>query len=225
MNAVFRLFHSLKGTASFLELDNIIKVTHEAETLLDIFRKGKANVSKQHVDLLCRTSDYIRSLLDTVEQRLSDAGEEKHAEGIVRELKKSITTVTGSGELQLVGKPKALVQLKEPSLPADLRELRLEITPEILKQFTEEAFDQCDEAETALMALEHNPDDKDNAARAFRAMHSLCGNARFFGFTELERLSCRTEKILGEINKRPPRSDRPCRICLPILMFSGRKYI
>ena len=39
LNTIFRLFHSLKGMASFLDLQTVMQVTHEAETLLDIFRK------------------------------------------------------------------------------------------------------------------------------------------------------------------------------------------
>ena len=41
INTIFRLFHSLKGGAGFLNLDTVQNVTHEAETLLDLFRKGK----------------------------------------------------------------------------------------------------------------------------------------------------------------------------------------
>ena len=40
--AIFRLFHSLKGSASFLGFQTVARVTHEAETLLDIFRNGEA---------------------------------------------------------------------------------------------------------------------------------------------------------------------------------------
>ncbi|MFX4263589.1 Hpt domain-containing protein, partial [Pelotomaculum propionicicum] len=56
LNAIFRLFHSLKGSASFLDLQTIISVTHEAETLLDIFRSGQAVIKPAHVDLLIRTT-------------------------------------------------------------------------------------------------------------------------------------------------------------------------
>ena len=32
INAIFRLFHSIKGSAGFLKMENIAAVTHEAET-------------------------------------------------------------------------------------------------------------------------------------------------------------------------------------------------
>ena len=51
INTIFRLFHSLKGGAGFLELNTIQKVTHVAETLLDIFRKGDATLTSEHIDV------------------------------------------------------------------------------------------------------------------------------------------------------------------------------
>ena len=97
LNAVFRLFHSLKGTASFLDFQTIIGVTHEAETLLDIFRKGKTEITPYHVDLLCRATDFIRSILDVVERKLSDEGFEAEAESLVDDLKQAIAAVSGEG--------------------------------------------------------------------------------------------------------------------------------
>ena len=47
VNSIFRLFHSMKGSAGFLELDNIVKLTHKAENLLDIFRKPMPQVIGQ----------------------------------------------------------------------------------------------------------------------------------------------------------------------------------
>ena len=95
LNGIFRLFHSLKGTASFLDFQAIISVTHEAETLLDIFRKGRAVVTPYHVDLLCRTTDFVRSILDVVERQQSDEGFEKDASYLVEDLKKTIEAISG----------------------------------------------------------------------------------------------------------------------------------
>ena len=55
LDGVFRLFHSIKGSASFLQFDTITGVTHEAETLLDLFRQRAMKLTVRHVGLLCRT--------------------------------------------------------------------------------------------------------------------------------------------------------------------------
>jgi two-component system chemotaxis sensor kinase CheA len=98
LNGIFRLFHSLKGTASFLDFQAIIGVTHEAETLLDIFRKGGIMVTPYQVDLLCRTTDFVRLLLDEVESRQSDTGFEEDTARLVDDLKQAIAAISGGDE-------------------------------------------------------------------------------------------------------------------------------
>jgi len=39
VNAIFRVFHTLKGLSGFFDMQVINKVTHQAETLLDLIRK------------------------------------------------------------------------------------------------------------------------------------------------------------------------------------------
>ena len=94
INTVFRLFHSLKGGAGFLGLSTVGKVTHDAETLLDMFRKGKAIISSGYVDLLNRTCDFIRLLLDNIETTLTDRGFEDQAAIIIQDLQSIISQIS-----------------------------------------------------------------------------------------------------------------------------------
>ena len=41
IDTIFRLFHTLKATASYLNFKNIQNLTHIAESYLDIFRKNE----------------------------------------------------------------------------------------------------------------------------------------------------------------------------------------
>ncbi len=101
LNGIFRLFHSLKGNASFLDFQAIISVTHEAEALLDIFRKGRAVVTPYHADLLCRTTDFVRSILDVLEHKQSDEGFEKEASFLVDDLKQAIEAISSEDGLPI----------------------------------------------------------------------------------------------------------------------------
>src|SRR3972149_6903901 len=83
LNTIFRLFHSLKGGAGFLDLGTVGKVTHEAETLLDLFRKGKGKLKSEHIDLLTKTCDFLRQLLENIETEYTDEGFEEDAEQII----------------------------------------------------------------------------------------------------------------------------------------------
>lgn len=223
LNTIFRLFHTLKGTAAFVDLQTITSVTHEAETLLDIFRKEKINLKTDHVDLLCRTSDFIRNILDNVEKQLDDKGFESVASAIVGDLKSTIASVSGdcgqgerlspanfaAGAAPIVSKKENTAsESSRPSTPSASpdaaeesfeEELKLVITPEMTARFMQETGELCEEAELMLLAFERVPDKLELAANAFRALHSIKGNAGFFGYADLEKISHAAENILDSL--------------------------
>ena len=217
LNTIFRLFHTLKGSASFVDLQTITSVTHEAETLLDIFRREKITLRSEHVDLLCRTNDFIRNILDTVEKQLDDKGFEDVAHGIVVDLKNTIASISTKDNPAV--KPEAAKpKIEMPELPANEavsemppnfeEELKLIITPEMKKRFAQESYELCEEAEMMLLAFERVPDNLELAANAFRALHSLKGNAGFFGFGELEKISHMSENILDGFRNGSVKPDK-----------------
>lgn len=212
LNAIFRLFHSLKGSAAFLDLQTIVKVTHEAETLLDIFRKGRAAVGTRHVNLLIRTTDFVRNILVAVEQRLSDEGYEQEAEVIIDSLQKTITAVASdqkdaaavekvSGFLNFDEDIAGSTDLRECDLFGECGEVNPVMVPELTGRFIEESYELLDEAERVLMALEKMPDNLDFAAQAFRNIHSFKGNSGFLGYAALENVGHCAETLLDNIRK------------------------
>ena len=80
INKVFRCFHSIKGGAGFLNLNNIQRITHSAETLLDLFRKGKLEFGSEHLDIMVLVCDQIVRILDQVYESLVDEGFEAENE-------------------------------------------------------------------------------------------------------------------------------------------------
>ncbi len=219
LNAIFRLFHSLKGSASFLDLQTIISVTHEAETLLDIFRGGRAVIKPAHVDLLIRTSDYIRNILDVVEQQMSDEGYEESAAGIISDLRKTIVDVLEEQGQATTAEPvrhplpeetaeqAAAPAIEEQQPPANSANPGLDMTQEILKNFAEESNELLDEAEVSLLALEKAPGDQNSAIAAYRAFHNLKGNAGFLGYSDIEEIGRCGESLLGQIKDRKKDCD------------------
>jgi len=219
LNTIFRLFHTLKGTAAFVDLQTITSVTHEAETLLDIFRKGGAVLESEHVDLLCRTSDFIRNILDTVEKQLDDKIYEGVAQEIVTDLKQTIISIAPEhASREEYGKPFAYeppAETKdEPAPPGNAPqtvpdEMQLIITPEMKARFAQESFELCEEAEIMLLAFEKASHNSELAANAFRALHSIKGNAGFFGYADMEKVSHTAETILDGLrnNQRTPDKD------------------
>jgi len=213
LNAVFRLFHSVKGSASFLKLHNVIRVTHEAETLLDIMRQGEVTIEPGYVDLLIGAVDLVRNILDVLEERQSDTGFEDSAEKISNELTKTIHSLscrnqvdTEKEENNVLPSPEETKPMNNPineanEIPAEKNSEDILNSDEILEHFIEEANELLDEAENVLLQLEGLPDDLELANNCFRFIHSFKGNAGFLGFEPLEKVSFHVENILGEIRE------------------------
>lgn len=64
LNAVFRAAHSIKGSAGMFGFVTLADFTHHLETLLDLIRKGKAELTDVRVDLTLEAVDEIRRLVD-----------------------------------------------------------------------------------------------------------------------------------------------------------------
>lgn len=71
IDQVFRTLHTIKGSSGMFGLTNITEITHEIETLYDLVRNQKLQVSKQLIDLTFSTADHIRNLL--TDQDISNA--------------------------------------------------------------------------------------------------------------------------------------------------------
>jgi len=208
LNTIFRLFHSLKGAAGFLHLDNVTRVTHEAETLLNHLREGKLTLNDTQMDMIFEASDFIRKLLSSIEEKGSDEGFESEAEEIVESLRKTIAGPAGN----ISADEQPAASNDQPGAPPDdpsvspvpettdeepvASDEQLLITPEMKKQFIEESDELLEEVEQNLLALEGGEGQGEGLAGAFRNIHSFKGNCGFFGYSELERLSHKSETVL-----------------------------
>lgn len=59
LDAVFRSFHSVKGSAGFMELDDIEGLAHAAEDLLDLVREGRVTLNGDLMELLLKSLDWL----------------------------------------------------------------------------------------------------------------------------------------------------------------------
>jgi len=71
LNQVFRSFHTIKGTSGFLGLDNLTKVTHKCEDILNKLRKGEVKLNAGIMDGILMAFDNIKALVADI------AGEQK----------------------------------------------------------------------------------------------------------------------------------------------------
>ena len=69
LNSIFRGLHTIKGTSSFLGLDLITKLSHNAEDVLNDLRKKVLPVSTEIMDTMLETVDLLNDLMEDVKNR------------------------------------------------------------------------------------------------------------------------------------------------------------
>lgn len=88
VNRVFRHFHSIKGSAGFVGLHDIALLTHEAETLLEQYRKDPERlIPQEDINLLCRTVDLLRAIFATGGADEDEEGNDLGLDSLIQEIK------------------------------------------------------------------------------------------------------------------------------------------
>lgn len=202
INSVFRLFHSLKGSAASLGLNNIATLTHKAEAMLDMFRVGKAMIKIDHIDVLMRALDMVRDYLDLVEANKSDCGNEPQKEALEGEIGYFIQQVSESKAKARPAKYNAQVEKTLTTAVLEEREKPVSADSDSMKsligQFVSESTEILDNSEAVLIELEKPVEEETEklVREVFRGIHSFKGNCGFLGFASLESLSHKTEALL-----------------------------
>ncbi len=71
LNAVFRTFHTIKGTAGFLNLGDIKELAHTTENLLDHARKGDIVLAGAAIDIIFDVVDRMKNYIADLDRALS----------------------------------------------------------------------------------------------------------------------------------------------------------
>ncbi len=72
LNRIFRSFHTIKGTSSFMGFDNIAHITHHAEDLLNKLRREELKANQAITDVLLEVQDWIQFLMNQLQQGINE---------------------------------------------------------------------------------------------------------------------------------------------------------
>lgn len=188
INLAFRMFHSLKGGAAFLNLNNIAEVTHKAESLLDMLRSGSMGSCAETLDIVLRAADFVGMLLARTEQSGSDAGDEAQVKAMTGDLSAFMSRLSAPKETLIEG--------------ATLDIPTFSITAEMTDRFVKESVEKLDQLEQLAMALERSRGNAEDVDEFLRLIHSFKGNCGFLGYGEMEKLSHRIEAIFESVRDK-----------------------
>jgi len=216
-NAIFRPMHSLKGASGFLGLNNINRLAHKAENIMEELRKGEMPVTSEIMDVILSSTDALRQMVDNLEVT--------GAEGDV-----DVGPIVDTIEALLAGEtPAALQPEAQPETPAeepaadeqppaqqpsddehDASQPPRELPPYTLttfgeghlNDFLEEANETISNLNSGLLELEKDPKAGGELVNdLFRYFHNLKGNSGIIGFKELNSLTHEAETLLNRVRK------------------------
>ena len=68
LNTVFRAFHTIKGGAGFLALDNMVNICHRAEDVFNLLRHGERHVDAHLMDVVLKSLDVVNDMFEQVRE-------------------------------------------------------------------------------------------------------------------------------------------------------------
>jgi HPt (histidine-containing phosphotransfer) domain-containing protein len=71
LNEIFRIVHTIKGSAAVIELEDVSEAAHQMENLLTAWRKNSAKVTRNGIDVLLACLDALKAY----HQELSASGQ------------------------------------------------------------------------------------------------------------------------------------------------------
>jgi len=224
INRIFRVFHSIKGSAGFLQFNNIAGVTHQTETFLDIARVKKLEMTPYYLDVLLKSLDAMREMLGRVESTHNDEGMEQLKDETETILVEAINLANNKGSKEQYSYKKAgkiKIEFNEITEEDNIAEMpEFIITPEMAVRFSQESAEIIDHTEQCMLGLANaSENDKlELIAKAFRNIHSFKGNCGFMQLRDLEKVSHAVENMLDSIrNGETKLSDQNIDILLQVI--------
>lgn len=155
LNSVFRSFHTIKGSAGFLNLEKLTKITHSCEDILNKIRHGQAKLDNDVTDVILQAFDLIKELIDSIEK---NQNEEVEIESVLKNLKK-LNQQLESGKTEKVKaakKPRATKKKKEKAIVQEVvvPELNEEEIPDSSENKYAESIKAVDKVSSSTIRVE-----------------------------------------------------------------------
>lgn len=72
INKLFRIVHTIKGSAASMAYDNATELTHELENLLDVYRNRRGVPTKDSIDCIFNCLDMLTRIIEKIDECDSD---------------------------------------------------------------------------------------------------------------------------------------------------------
>ncbi|MCD6473264.1 chemotaxis protein CheA [Candidatus Aerophobetes bacterium] len=188
LNDIFRSFHTLKGSSSFLGLTQIIELSHKSESILDKLRREELKVTPEIIDFIFKTADILKSLIEDVA-----SGKEDKIKGVTANLSKDISEIINKIEETIEKPPSKEKELKIEAKKIDNeeKEVFLNATQQYLSTIVE-----------CINKLKKGTYEQEVINALFRTFHSLKSSADYMKFSEIKDIAEEKEDLLQKIREK-----------------------
>ena len=192
VNAVFRTMHSIKGAAGFLGLEQIGNLAHRLEELLNHMRNRDVIATSEMVTTMLSAADCIKDLLDAV-----DTSNEADISGHLQQLGNFLPT--GNSQSTEPVAPACEPTTYVPPIVDPTPDVESVLLTDAVREFLIECYENLEQMDRDLLALEQDPSSTQLLRGIFRTMHTIKGGAGFLGLSGLEQLAHAAENLLGKL--------------------------
>ena len=207
INAVFRAFHTIKGVASFLNLDEIRTLSHYAENILDKARSDELILEGQVIDAIFTSLDCLKAMVRDLSQSLTEGVAQSNLSGFDELL--SLLAQLSNNEIP-IKQSENEVNADEISSGEEQAEKILEFDTDLpvdlilseAPKFIDECEGHIDALNENLLLVEKHPDDDELVNGIFRSFHTIKGSAGFLGLHCFEQLAHHAESLLNLVRKK-----------------------
>lgn len=116
LNDIFRGFHTIKGGAGFLNVENLVSLCHRTENLFDKLRNGELHLSADLMDIIMAATATVRDMFGALSQSVQPNPADPD---LLSRLEAAL-----AGKLAPVPKPAAPLEVPPPPSPAPVQEAR-----------------------------------------------------------------------------------------------------
>ncbi|MCJ7603442.1 MAG: Hpt domain-containing protein, partial [Desulfobulbaceae bacterium] len=185
VNAIFRAFHTIKGTAGSVSLPEISSLAHSIENLLDEVRSGRISMDADVIELVLGVDDSLKLMVAHVQDVYENgvayrpATNDEQLALISSVLEKKCGGGRPMPEKPVTPEKDAAGDEPLPSPPAGGPPPDFMKDSDLLSGFISEAFEHLESIELNVLELEQNPNDQDIINNIVRPFHTIKGVSGF----------------------------------------------
>ncbi|MBF0360931.1 MAG: chemotaxis protein CheA [Oligoflexia bacterium] len=170
IDAMFRAAHSIKGAASFIGLENIVKLTHEMENILQKIKNKQILMEEKIFNVLFKAFDKLEALFERLKETSFDDGDI---------------------EQEIVSFKNVLAFVTESSSNSKNK------NDKYWQQYLVETIQNIDDFNKELLNYEKNKDKIDIIDTLFRITHTIKGSSGLLKVSNAHKVAHNMENILN----------------------------